>query len=86
MLKHNALKTNDNDASRLQFEISKKRIGELEGLMKVTGIATKKELLNNALTLLEWAINERKEGNIIASLNEEGKAYKELVMPILSNI
>jgi|WetSurMetagenome_2_1015567.scaffolds.fasta_scaffold330645_2 hypothetical protein len=71
---------------RLQFEISEGRLKELEDLMDVTGTGTKKELLNNSLTLLEWAVNEKKRGNMIASVNEDEKKYKEITMPILENV
>ena len=77
---------NKNKDLRIQFEISNNRLKEFEGLMDETGVATKKELLNNALTLLEWAIEEQKKGNIIASLDERAKKYRELVMPIFRRV
>ncbi|MFZ5453219.1 MAG: hypothetical protein ACOZF2_15275 [Thermodesulfobacteriota bacterium] len=73
-------------AIRVQFEINEGKFKELEELMKKVGIKTKKDLLNNALTLLEWAVNERKAGRIIASIDEEEQKYKEVIMPILSNV
>lgn len=72
--------------ARVQFELPDERINELEDLMKEAHINTKKDLFNNALTLLIWALNERREGRIIASVNEHENKYKELVMPILSNV
>ena len=39
--------------TRIQFELSEDRNKELEALMEKTGIRTKKDLFNNALTLLE---------------------------------
>jgi hypothetical protein len=71
---------------RLQLEITPSRLKELEALMAEVGIDTKKELLNYAITFLEWAIEERKKGNIITSLNEREKTYRELFMPIFRNI
>jgi hypothetical protein len=73
---------NKNKDMRIQFEISNNRLKELEALMDAAGVNTKKELLNNALTLLEWAIEEERKGRIIASLDEQTKKYRELVMPI----
>jgi len=72
--------------TRLQFEISEDRLRELEALINATGASTKKELMNNALTLFEWAVNEEKAGNTIASINENSKSYRELVMPLLKNV
>ena len=45
---------------RIQFELSESKIKELEALMEETGVKTKKDILNNALSFLEWAIKERK--------------------------
>lgn len=70
--------------TRIQFELSEERLNELESLMEETGVRTKKDLFNNALTLLEWAIAERKAGRIIASVDEKENKYKEIVMPVLS--
>jgi hypothetical protein len=69
---------------RIQFELSDDKVRELEELMKESGIRTKKDLFNNALTLLEWAIDEKRAGRTIASIDEKEKRYKELVMPVLS--
>lgn len=65
---------------RTQFEISQEKLRDLEALMADTKTATKKDLINSALTLLEWAVQERRRGRIIASMDEETGKYKELVM------
>ncbi len=68
---------------RFQIEISKDEAREWDELMKkASGIRTKKDLINNALTLLEWAINERRAGRTIASVDEKEMKFKEIVMPI----
>ena len=69
---------------RIQLELPEGRVRELEALMETAGIATKKELFNTALTLFEWAIQEKSSGRIIASMDEEQQRYKELIMPALS--
>ncbi len=75
-----------NDTVRIQLDLPADKVQELEVLMEQAKISTKKDLINNALTLLEWAINERKTGRVIASINEKTMLYKELVMPILSAV
>lgn len=75
-----------NRMARIQFELTDEQLVELEKLMTESGTKTKKDLLNNALTLLEWALNEKKNGRIIASVNEKENKYKELVMPILASV
>ena len=71
---------------RFQFELEKSKAAELDALMKETGVTTKKELINNALTLLKWAVKETKRGHSIASIDEENSRYRELQMPILSSL
>lgn len=72
--------------TRIQFEMSEEKVKELEALMEEGGVRTKKDLFNNALTLLEWSLRERKAGRIIASVDEKEKRYKEIEMPILSAV
>ncbi len=72
--------------TRIQLELSGERVRELEALMEESGVRTKKEFFNNALTLMEWAIKERKAGRILASVDEQEKRYREIVMPILSAV
>ena len=67
--------------TRIQFEVNEQLASTLESLMADTGIRTKKDLLNNALTLFAWAIREKKAGRTIASVDEQNKTFKEVVMP-----
>jgi len=50
--------------ARLQLDLTKEHLQELEALMKELGISTKKDLFNQAITLLEWAVRERKAGEL----------------------
>ena len=69
--------------TRFQFELTDEKDKELEALMAEVGMRTKKEVFNNALTLLEWAVKERKAGRVIASVDDQAKMYEEILMPIL---
>lgn len=71
---------------RIQFELPEEKITELKKLMKESGIRTRKDLLNNALMLLEWAVNEKRQGRTIISIDEKKNRHKEILMPILSSI
>jgi hypothetical protein len=71
---------------RLQFEFSNDRINELKQLKEETGSETLKELFNNALTMLEWAIEEVKAGNEIAAVNEDEKVYRVFITPLLERV
>jgi hypothetical protein len=68
---------------RVEAEIPDEQHRRLEALMEEAGIKTMKDLLNNALTLLEWSLKETRSGRIIASVDESNRQYKQLGMPIL---
>jgi hypothetical protein len=71
---------------RLQFELSEKRIEELDSLVEQTGLKTRVQLINTAITLFEWAVREREAGRIIASMDEGQGRYKEIEMPGFPNL
>jgi hypothetical protein len=71
---------------RLNLEFSEQRIGDLKQLLDETETATMKDLVNNAFTILEWAVDETKVGNEIASVNEQKEVYRVLVIPILRRV
>jgi hypothetical protein len=71
---------------RLQVEMDQEQMAELEQLLQLGGLKTKKELFNNALTLLKWAAREKAKGNAICSINEQDHMRKELEMPFLENV
>ncbi len=71
---------------RVQFELSEDKLGEFEALMSEVNVKTKKTLINNALSLLKWAVKEVKKGRIIASVDEKSEKFTELNMPILSAV
>ena len=70
--------------TRFQFDVSIDRAEEVKDLLVATGCDTNKDLFNNALTLLEWAVAETSAGNTIASIDHKNDRYRELQMPILN--
>ena len=71
---------------RLQFEVPEEQNKNIETLMKEVGLRTKKDLFNNAITLLNWAVKQYKAGRIIVSIDEQKESYRELAMPIFDNV
>ena len=71
---------------RLNIEFNGEKMREIESLMREARVSTKKEFVNAALTLLKWAIKERRAGRTIASVDEKKDSWKELEMPILSEV
>lgn len=72
---------------RIQFELTEEKANELTQLMNTIGVSTKKDLFENALTFLEWAVNEIQQDpdRIIGSIKEKEDTYKELQMAAFSN-
>jgi hypothetical protein len=66
---------------RIQIDMDDERVEELDALIEETGLKTRVNLFNEALTLYEWAIREREAGRIIASVDEIEDKYKEIEMP-----
>ena len=68
---------------KLQVEINQEQLAGLNELQDAGGLRTKKELLDNALTLLKWAVRQMREGNLIISMNPQTGALRELEVPYL---
>jgi hypothetical protein len=71
---------------RLQIEIDEAQMKELEKLAELSGVRTKKDLLNNALTLLKWAARQRMQGYAIQAVHHPDGIVKELEMPLLDTL
>jgi hypothetical protein len=71
---------------RLNFEFSDQRVEDLKHVLAATDTDTMKDLVNNAFTILEWAVDETKAGNEIAAVNERDEVYRVLVTPILQRV
>ncbi|MGA2022588.1 MAG: hypothetical protein ABSH02_18495 [Candidatus Sulfotelmatobacter sp.] len=71
---------------RLNFEFADERVGDLKQLQAETGAESMKDLVNNALSLLEWAVKETEDGNEIAAVNAGDETYRVLVLPLLQRV
>ncbi len=71
---------------RLNLELTNEHMASLKLLQQKTGAATMKDLVNNALSILEWAVDETTRGNEIAAVNEEKENYRVLVTPLLQHV
>lgn len=69
---------------RVQFDLAPTRVQEIDELMAVAGLSSRKDLINNAVTLLQWAVEEVLAGREIVSLDREKESYEVLRMPVLS--
>ena len=75
-----------NQTHRVQIELPADRVATLDILAREAGMDTRKELFNNALALLQWAVKQAKLGRMIASIDEQTDRVTELQMPFLSAI
>jgi len=71
---------------RIQLDLPDEQVAELDALMTETKVRTRKELFNNALTLFDWAVKQKKAGLLIAAISESQGVVKELLMPVLENV
>lgn len=77
--------TKARDVVRFQFEIAPDLWNGMQKIQELGSIPTKRELLNNALTLFRWAALQVLRGNTIAAVKPDGNII-ELQMPSLENI
>lgn len=71
------------DTTRVQIVLPTERVRMLDQIAEAAGLATRKDLFNNALTLLRWAVREVERGRVIASVDESTQQFTVLHMPIL---
>jgi hypothetical protein len=69
--------------ARLQLDLSETSDEIITTMMNMSGIRTKRELVENALMLLGWAVTEVQQGNTIAAVDEKTKVFKEIQIPAL---
>jgi len=67
------------------LDLSETQEALLKQVMSLCGLSSKKEAIENALTLLGWAAIESANGLSIASVDETRKQYREITTPALQN-
>ena len=67
---------------QVRFEISDEQDDRLNEMVASYGCKDKRDLVNTAITLLEWSIKQVRKGRAIACVDEERGKYKTLTMPI----
>jgi hypothetical protein len=70
---------------RIQLVLDEAGKKQLDHLETVTGLSQHTDFFNEAITLMDWVIEQRRAGRIIASMDEKSQNYKELVMPALEH-
>ena len=71
---------------RVQLDFDPQGLKMIEELKKQTGLRTHKDLFNNALTILSWAVHQRMAGRTGAAVYEQNEKYRDLQMPVLGGV
>jgi len=66
---------------RIQFEMSRQKVRDLDRLMRVTSMRSRRELFDNALTFFEWGVAEIVRGNLVATVDDRAGCYQPMLMP-----
>ena len=72
--------------TRIQVDLTEERYEKFSQMMRDCALDTKKDLFNNALSLLAWAIGEVKAGKHVASYEKTSKEIEIINMPIFDEI
>ncbi len=73
---------------RVQFDMTASQLQKVDELLAQFNsvITNKRELFGNALSLLKWAVEERKQGRDIGSQDSQDKQFHRLLLPALDDI
>lgn len=67
---------------RVTLDIDESKACRLTELMEKRGLRDWGDLLSQGIVLLEWALHEVDRGRAIASIDEVGQRYMEVVLPV----
>jgi hypothetical protein len=71
---------------RVQFDVLPARLADFDRLMTLCDLKTRKDLFDNAITLLEWAVNEVVlNGRKVASYDSGADDVQIVRLPVLEN-
>ncbi|MGC2265603.1 MAG: hypothetical protein WA608_02310 [Candidatus Acidiferrales bacterium] len=68
---------------RIQIVVDDTYKSMLDELKQLTGVTQWQDLFSDANTLYNWAVQQRLQGRILASMDEKEENYRELQMPSL---
>jgi len=71
---------------RVVLEFSSEKVEQIDSMKAKLQLATRKEMFNYAIGLLDWAIRQREKGYVIMVGDHERERYIQLSMPALDSI
>jgi len=69
---------------RVQFEMPKEKLDDVERLRVQTALRTRREVFDNALTFFEWGVTASINGQLVAAIDEQNGEYQPILMPVLA--
>ena len=71
----------DDEVVRIQFEMTREKAADLNRLMRLTAIRSRRELFDHALTFFDWGVSESMRGHLVAAIDEGNGLYQPVLMP-----
>ena len=75
----------DNQKTRIQLDLSSRQVERFNLMMEMCDMSTRKELVNNAFTFLEWAVKESLSGKKIVSIDEKTGDKTTVCLPAIES-
>jgi hypothetical protein len=70
----------------LQIDLSDEQLADLDKIQSDCGFHDRRALINNALTMFKWAVENLKGGKSIAAVDDAAGKYREIEMPFMANL
>lgn len=77
-------KFNKSKSARINLEFREDKIEEIERLRTIGCLNTRKELFENAITLIKWSMRAKQAGKSVGFMGEND-TFQEIIMPALEN-
>ncbi len=71
---------------KITITLAESELEELDLLVALSGLSSRVELLNNALTVYGWAANEVMEGGEIASVYRKRDSFSVMETPVFGKL
>lgn len=78
-----AVASKTKDIVRMQFDIRRTQANLIDRLVDTCGLSSKKELFNNSMALMKWAVEETRKGRRIASYDPHTDDVELVALPAL---
>lgn len=78
------LKLKNVKSARINLEFKEDKLEEIEKLQEIGGLSTRKELFENAITLMKWSMRAKQAGKSVGFLGDND-TFHEIIMPVLEN-